>query len=94
MKVTTTLVTVSGRVPRGSVLTGCMLQWERRTTDGCLDEGEGSSQMEFDWTSYLVQNSDLEGNSAYNFTMRAFNRAGVSAVSNVVNTTTKEAGKG
>ena len=91
-KVTSTAITIAGSVPAGSVLTGCFLLWQRHARANCFDEGEGSLQYDFPWTSYQTQISSLEEYNMYNLSMRAFNRAGVGPVSNFVNTTTNSTG--
>ena len=87
--VTATTITITGRVPSGSVVTGFLVVWQRNTSVGCSDEDEGSIAANGGFTSYTV--ARLEPGNRYTIRVRAFNAAGRGPVSNEISAMTEEA---
>ena len=89
-RVTLTTITITGRVPIGSVVTGFVVQWQRDTSVGCSDEDEATITVNSTFATYAI--SGLEPGNRYFITVRLFNAAGSGPVSNTITTSTEESG--
>ncbi|CAI8040280.1 Protein sidekick-2, partial [Geodia barretti] len=89
-RVTLTTITITGRVPTGSVVTGFIVQWQRDTSVGCSDEDEGTIAVNSTFATYVI--SGLEPGNRYLITVRLFNAAGSGPVSNTITASTEESG--
>ena len=90
-RVTLTTITITGRVPIGSVVTGFVVQWQRDTSVGCYDEDEGTITVNSsNFATYVI--SGLEPGNRYLITVRLFNAAGSGPVSNTITASTEESG--
>ncbi|CAI8031727.1 Receptor-type tyrosine-protein phosphatase F, partial [Geodia barretti] len=87
--VSATTVTITGSVPRDSVVTGFLVQWQRDTSGGCTNEDEGSINATGSFTSYTI--TGLEEGNRYTITVKLYNDAGRGPVSNSVTAKTIEA---
>ena len=65
--VTATTITITGSVPRGSVVTGFVVEWQRDTSVGCSDEDEDRVSVNGALTSYTI--TGLEEDSRYTITV-------------------------
>ena len=89
-RVTLTTITITGRVPIGSVVTGFVVQWQRDTSVGCSDEDEGTINVNSNFATYVI--TGLEPGNRYSITVRLFNAAGSGPVSNTITASTEESG--
>ena len=89
-RVTLTTITITGRVPIGSVVTGFVEQWQRDTSVGCSGEDEGTINVNSTFATYVV--TGLEPGNRYLITVRLFNAAGSGPVSNTITASTEESG--
>ena len=90
-RVTLTTITITGRVPIGSVVTGFVVQWQRYTSFGCSGEDKGGITVNSTFATYVI--TGLEPGNRYSITVRLFNAAGSGPVSQNVTATTAESGK-
>ena len=90
-RTTTTSITVTGRVPSGSVVTGFIVSWQRNTSVGCPITDQGSTRVSGGFTSFTI--TGLEEDSRYTVSVRPFNEVGRGPRSNTVTAMTQEAGE-
>ena len=72
------------------MVTGFTVMWERDTSLGCSDRDEDTLTVNGDFTSYEI--TGLEEGNRYSITVKVFNGAGISSLSNTVTGSTLEAG--
>ena len=72
------------------MVTGFTVMWERDTSLGCSDRDEDTVMVNGEFTSYEI--TGLEEDSGYSITVKVFNGAGSSSLSNTVTGSTQEAG--
>ena len=86
--VTDTIITITGSVSSGSVVTGFMVEWQRVTV-GCSNVDERTVNEDF--TGYTI--TGLEPGNSYSITVTVSNSAGTALVSNTVTAMTLETGE-
>ena len=89
-RTTATSITVTGRVPSGSVVTGFIVSWQRNTSVGCPVTDQGSTRVVGGFTSFTI--IELEEDSRYTVSVRPFNEVGRGPRNNIVTAMTQEAG--
>ena len=86
-----TVITITGSIPSGTVVTGFEVRWQRDTSAGCSDEDKGTMFVAGPFSSYQI--SALEPGNRYTITVTVSNAAGTAPAINSVTGTTLETGR-